>query len=397
MNPSDVIDICAQPAVATWTADSQNSCQLEGLKFLIYHDPSTNNAFFKLRAPVTFKPTAPEPKKAIVWLFIAPERIETLALEEEDKIGEAAGRYLGPGFVCLRFRLNRPPALVLPSDVYHDCKDQPTDETLDALRSLSRATSFTISASLLGRSLCHARLLSLCTDASRPSSSTVAGSSSTSCTLVSNDRVADTTRMYGGSGGFVIEGDSPALFAIAGDAVPPPQYADVGDSPPPMPVSSSEKKRPRRASSDAGPDARRPHFSELELKMAFEAMKAGLKSELKQDLRSELKAELKAELKDEVMAELKTELVREVIQVVETRVLAHVEDCLREQSDDFEMQLYDVRQEIGSTVYSEVEDQTYAARKELEEFVKDEMEEAQKLVEDRIADRLENANLSIVF
>ncbi|KUI71094.1 hypothetical protein VM1G_07019 [Cytospora mali] len=407
MSSSDVIDISAQPATATWTADNQTFCRLETLKFQIFYEPSTNAAFFKLRAPVTFQTTATKLKRTTaVWLFIAPERIATLALQGEDGSDEAIRKQFGTNAVSLCFNLNRPAALVLPPDVDQDCKEQASCEMIVALQSLARATSFTISANLPGRTVSQAHLLSLCTAASRSSGSSCVESASTSGTLVSSKHAADTTSLYGGKGGRVIEGDSPALLALTGNDASPPPYANVGASPPSMPASWPEKKRRRRASSDAGPDPDRQHLGKgVELRMAFEELKSGLRSELKQDLRrellvelkAELKHELRAELKDELRTELKDELMSEVMQEVETRIFQRVEQSLQEQADDFETQLYDVRHEVGGTIYSELEDQTYAARQELEDFVKDEMDEAQTRVEDRIIERLQNANMNMTF
>lgn len=137
----------------------------------------------------------------------------------------------------------------------------------------------------------------------------------------------------------------------------------------------------------------------------FEDLKSGLRSELKQELKNELMLELKPELKHELRAELraelktelKNELIGEVLQEVETRLFERFEERLQEQADDFDTELYDVRHEFGATIYSDVEDQTYAARQELQEFVKEEMEEAQTLVEDRIIDRLQSANMNLTF
>lgn len=82
---------------------------------------------------------------------------------------------------------------------------------------------------------------------------------------------------------------------------------------------------------------------------------------------------------------------------METRILQRVEQSLQEQADDFESAIYDVRLEVGTTVYSAVEDQTHEARKELEEYIKDEMEEVQARVEDRIVDRLRYSNLNLTI
>ncbi|KAK7749623.1 hypothetical protein SLS53_000201 [Cytospora paraplurivora] len=419
MSASDTLDISAQPAIVSWASDNKSCCRLEALKLYIFHDPSTNTAFFKLRAPVTYQTIAAKAKKTTAaWLFVAPERIATLQLQGEDENDETTRKQLGPNAICLRFGLSRPAVLVVPPDIDQDCEAHASGEALDALRSLARATSFAVSASLPGRAVSQARLLSLCTAASRSTDSTCAAYISTSSTLFSSKNAADTNSLYGGKGGRIIEGDSPTLLSTVDTDVSPPPYANIGASPPSAPVLEPEKKRKRRASSDAGPGPRQQVPGRgIELKMAFEEIKSGLRSELKQELKSEFLAELKAELKQELkldlkselktelrnelkielMAGLKNELANEVIQEVEPRILQRVEQSLQEQADEFDSELYDVRREVGSTVYSEVEDQTHEARKELQEFIQDEMEEAQKRVEDRIVDRLQYANLNLTF
>ncbi|ROW15880.1 hypothetical protein VPNG_02554 [Cytospora leucostoma] len=415
MSASDTIDVSAQSAIVTWASDNKPCCRLEAVKLYIFHDPSTNTAFFKLRAPVTYQTIAANSKRTTAaWLFIAPERIATLQLQGEHEIDETTKKQLGPNAVCLRFDLHRPAVLVLPPDIDQDGEAHASAEALDALRSLTQATSFAVLASLPARAVSQARLLSLCTAASGSKEGTCAAYTSTSGTLISSKHAADTNSLYGGKGGRIIEGGSSALLSTVETNVSPPPYANIGASPPSAPVLEPEKKRKRRASSDAGPGPRQQSpVRGIELKMALEEFKSELRSELKQDLRREFLAELKQELKQELkhelntelrnklkielMAGLKNELANEVIQEVEPRLLQRVEQSLQEQADEFESELHDVRREVGSTVYSEVEDQTHEARKELEEFIKDEMEEAQQRVEDRIVNRLQYANLNLTF
>ncbi|KAG6356759.1 hypothetical protein INS49_014633 [Diaporthe citri] len=286
MSSSDLIDVTAQPAIASWTHENGAFRYLEALRFHIFHDPSTSTAFFKLRATVTFKATGGRPKRTTAaWLHIAPERVETIALEDE-KI------------------------------------------------------------------------------------------------------------LYGGKGGQVVELDSLDLPGPAGNEASPPPYADIGPSPPFVTDTPVGKKRRRTSSEASATPCREDDSKAIEDKTAFaKALKDDLKAELKAELMSELRADVKAELKDQV----KTELVKEVIREIEGRILHRVEERLQEQADDFEKQLYDLRHEFGATIYSEVEDQTYTARKELEDFVQEEMEEAQKRVEERIVDRLECASMNIRF
>lgn len=395
MSSSDLIDVTAQPAIASWPHSSGASQSLDALRFHIYHDPSTNTAFFKLRATLTFKATGVKPKRTTAaWLHIAPERVETVTLEDEKNVDESVSKKLGANTVCWHFALNRPGTLILPPDFDLKSKGQQSDDRLDGLWALAQSTSFSISACLPARTVSRARLLSLC-KAGNLTASTTAEATSANVKLSSNKHAADTTSLYGGRGGQVVELDSLALQDSTGNGTSPPPYADIGPSPPFVTDTPTGKKRRRRSSSEARTSSYRQDDSKaIEDKKAFsKALKDDFKAELKAELMSELRADMKAELKDE----LKKELVSEVMPEIERRILDRVEERLQEQADDFEKQLYDLRYEVGATVYSEVEDQTYTARKELEDFVQEEMEEAQKRVEERIVDRLESANMNIRF
>lgn len=391
MSSSDLIDVTAQPAIASWPHPSGASQSLDGLRFHIYHDPSTNTAFFKLRATLTFKATGVKPKRTTAaWLHIAPERVETVTLEDEKNVDESASKKLGANTVCWHFVLNRPGTLVLPPDYDLKSKGQQSDDRLDGLWALAQSTSFSISACLPARTVSRERLLSLCKAGNLTASTT-----SANVQLSSNKHAADTTSLYGGKGGQVVELDSLALQDPTGNGTSPPPYTDIGPSPPFATETPTGKKRRRRSSSEASAARYRQDDSKaIEDKKALaKALKDDFKAELKAELMSELRADMKAELKDE----LKKELVSEVMPEIERRILGRVEERLQEQADDFEKQLYELRYEVGATVYSEVEDQTYTARKELEDFVQQEMEEAQKRVEERIVDRLESANMNIRF
>lgn len=398
MSSSDLVDVSGYPAIASWIHESGASRNLDGLRFHIYHDPSTNTAFFKLRVTVTFKATSVKSKRTTAaWLHIAPERVDTIALEDEKNVDEAMSKKLGPNTVCCHFSLTRPGTLVLPPDYDLKSKGQQSDDPLDDLWALARATSFSISACLPGRTVSRGRLISLCKAVSGGAltAGTNAEVASTNAKPASNKHAADTASLYGGKGGQVVELDSLDLPGPAGNEAFPPPYADIEPGPPFITDTPTGIKRRRRTSSEASAT---PYWQDdskaVEDKTAFaKALKDDLKAELKAELMSELRADVTAELKDQV----KTELVKEVMQEIEGRILGRVEERLREQEDDFEKQLYDLRHEVGATVYSEVEDLTYTARKELEDFVREEMEDAQKRVEERIVDRLENANLNIRF
>lgn len=396
MSSSDLIDVSAQPAIASWTQDSEATRSLDALRLHIYHDPSSSTAFFKLRATVTFKAIGARPKRTTAaWLQIAPERIATITLQDEKTVDEALSKKLGPNIVCWHFSLTRPGTLVLPPDYDLKSKGQQSD-ALDSLWALAQATSFSISACLSARTVSKGRLVSLCKAVNAGSSATgTVAEASTNPQLASNKHAADITSLYGGKGGQVVELDSQDVSGPAGNEACPPPYADIGPSPPFVKDTPAGKKRRRRSSSEASAAAYSQADSKaINDKTAFaKSLKDDLKAELKAELMSELRADMRAELKDQV----KTELVKGVMQEIEGRILHRVEERLQEQADDFEKQLDDLRHEFGATIYSEVEDQTYAARKELEDFVQDEMEEAQKRIEERIVDRLESANMNIRF
>lgn len=395
MGSLDLIDVSAQPAIASWSHAPGASRSLDALRFHVYHDPSSSTAFFKLRATVTFKANGTRLKRTTAaWLHLAPERVETVTLKDEKDVDEAMSKKLGPNTVSLYFSLTRPGTLVLPPDYDLKSKDQSSDDPLSGLLALARATSFSISACLPARTISRARFVSLCTAVSGSNSNTDATAvkvAPTNVRLASNKHAADTASLYGGKGGQAVELDTLDLP----DPASPPPYADIGPGPPLAADSSLGKKRRRRSSSEASATQYRHHASKaIEDQTAFaKALKDGLKAELM----SEIRAEMKAELKEQVKTEMISEVVSEVMQTVERRILGRVEELLQEQADEFEKQLYDLRHEVGATIYSEVEDQTYTARKELEDFVREETDEAQRRVEERVVDRLEGANLNIRF
>lgn len=398
MTSSDLIDVSAQPAIASWNHDFGASRSLDALRFHIYHDPSTSTAFLKLRATVTFKATGARPKRTTAaWLHIAPERVETIVLEDEKNVDEAMSKKLGSNTVCWHISLTRPGTLVLPPDYDIKSKGQQSDDPLGGLWTLARATNFSVYACLPARTISRGRLMAFCKAVSggNLTTGTTAEVATTNVKLASNKHAADTTSLYGGKGGQVVELDSPDLPDPARREACPPPYADIGPSPPFVVDAPTGKKRRRRTSSDASATPFREDDSRsIEDKTALvKSWKDDLKAELKAELMSEIRADVKADLKEQ----LKTELVQEVMQEIEGRILHRVEERLQEQADDFEKQLYDLRQEFGATIYSEVEDQTYTARKELEDLVQEEMEEAQKRVEERIVDRLESASMNITF
>lgn len=210
MSSSDHIDVTAQPAIASWAPSSGASQSLDALRFHIYQDQLTNTAFFKLRATVTFKKNGVGPKRTTAaWLYIAPERVEIVTLEDEQNVDEAMSKKLGANTVCWHFTLKRPGTFVLPPDCDLKSKGSESDGSPDGLRAFAQATSFSIFACLPARTVSRGRVNSLCRAGSGgyAPSDTTAGAASLGVRLASNKHAADTASLYGGKDGQVVEPD----------------------------------------------------------------------------------------------------------------------------------------------------------------------------------------------
>lgn len=232
------IDISAQPAVITWrTNDGEDQC-LSHLKLDLHYDVHSNKAFFKLRAAVALK-SHPRPRNTAVFLFIHPERIRALVLDDAPCTVEA--RALGPETVCLHFELSKLPALVVPKESLAP-RNQTSGNLLDSLRAVAQQATFSIYAKIPCRCLPRQRLLALCGAVSRNELRSIAAHSNASS-------------LYAGAGGRIIEGDSlvrPDSTAVneGHESVfeplveNPPSYDEVAPALPPPTGKSYEAQRP---------------------------------------------------------------------------------------------------------------------------------------------------------
>lgn len=217
---SDDINLSGVPAVVTWDGHSH----LSDVACDVRRYASTNTAFIKLRATVVLKAPAPLPSKNSIFLFVHPERIQTIVLDEpsESTSQEAVKKKLGQGTYCLRFTLDRPAALVGPASLENITpKNKSSGEILYHLRSLARETMFTVY--LPAKVVTKARLQSLCEAASGHGLKSIAWQ-------------ADMTCLYGGKGGRLIEDGPEAPSAN------PPSYDELEPGPP-MPPTSHGKLR----------------------------------------------------------------------------------------------------------------------------------------------------------
>lgn len=233
-NSNSNIDITAQPAVITWrNSDGEDRC-VSHLNLDLHYDVRSSKAFFKLRAAVALK-SHPRSRNTAVFLFVHPERIRALVLDDSPCAAEA--RILGPETICLRFELSKLPALVVPKEEPLAPRNQTSGNMLDSLRAVVQQATFSVYAKIPCRRLPRQRLLALCGAASRNELRSITAHSNASS-------------LYAGAGGKIIEGDS--LFRPDSTAVSeghesaieplvenPPSYDEVPPGPPPAGKSTS--------------------------------------------------------------------------------------------------------------------------------------------------------------
>lgn len=367
---SDDIHVSAAPASVTWDGQAQ---PLSDVTCDIRRYASNNTAFIKLRAAVALK--APAPAKTSLFLFVHPERIRTVTLDEspERRSQEIVKKKLGQNTYCLHFTLDRPVALIGPASLEGIApKNKGSAEILHHLRSLAQETSFSVY--LPAKVVSKARLLSLCEAASGHN-------------LASITWQADMTCLYGGKGGRVIE-DAPEASTVN-----PPSYDELEPGPPLPPTSQGKLCVPppsvpynaltsAAGSSFQGPSKKRRRESgnsdtpPAELS-AVEAMCRKLMGEMKAELKLDMSKQLQ-KLEDNIVVRLEQRLAEESARIEE----------------HFEQKLLEVREETTDEIGTRIEDEYYGVRVRLEDFVKDEVQDA----EERIVHHIESsATISLQF
>ncbi|KAI0533000.1 hypothetical protein GGR58DRAFT_488368 [Xylaria digitata] len=340
------IDITAQPAVITWrTSDGEDQC-LSRLNLDLHYDVRSSKAFFKLRAAVALK-SLPHSRNTTVFLFVHPERIRTLILDDSPCTAEA--RTLGPETVCLHFELSRLPALVVPKESLAP-RNQASGNLLDSFRAIVQQSTFSVYAKIPCRRLPRQRLLALCGAASGNELRSIAAHSNASS-------------LYAGAGGKIIEGDS--LFRPDSNTVSeghesvieplvenPPSYDEVPPGPPPA-VPSLHKRR--RLST---PDTEPVPFERLDRKYI---------------------EDICAHMIDNRLGQLRRDVTKQ-LQDLENRVIDYVDEQLI-------LQQQEAKKDLGL----QTEDEYYGLKLDLQNYVREEIEEA----EGRILDHLSTANFSL--
>ncbi|KAI0873213.1 hypothetical protein GGS24DRAFT_464564 [Hypoxylon argillaceum] len=344
--PNSNIDITAQPAVITWrTSDGQDHC-LSNLNLDLHYDVRSSKAFFKLRAAVALKAHS-RSRNTTVYLFIHPERIRTLVLDDSPCTAEA--RTLGPETVCLHFELSRLPALVVPKEPLAP-RNQTSGNLLDSLRAAVQQAAFSVYAKIPCRRLPRQRLLALCDAASRNELMTIAAHGNASS-------------LYAGTGGKIIEGDS--LFrpdsttaskgheSTVGPLVEnPPSYDDVPPGPPPAIPGPHKRRRLNTPEPESAP------LERLDRKYI---------------------EQICADIVDSKLGQLRRDVTKQ-LQDLENRVIDYVDE-----------QLIVQRQETTEDLGLRTEDEYYGLKLDLEDYVREEIGEA----EGRILDHLSTASFSL--
>ncbi|KAI1109438.1 hypothetical protein F5Y14DRAFT_432516 [Nemania sp. NC0429] len=343
------IDITGQPAVVTWrTSDGEDRC-LSHLKLDLHYDVHSSKAFFKLRAAVALK-SHHRSRNTAVFLFLHPERIRALGLDDSPCAVEA--RELGPETVGLHFEMSRLPALVVPKESLTP-RNQSSGNLLDSLRAVVQQATFSVYTKIPCRYLPRQRLFALCGAVSRHELKSIAAHSNASS-------------LYAGAGGGIIEGDSllpPDSTAVSKEQEPanepdvenPPSYEEVPPGPPgpPITVPSSHKRR-RLGSSEAEP----VRHERLDRKYI---------------------EDICAHMIDNRLDQLRRNVAKQ-LQDLENRVIDYVDE-----------QLIHQRQETTEDLRFQTEEEYYGLKLDLQNYVREEVEEA----EGRVLDQLSTASFSL--
>ncbi|PSR90409.1 hypothetical protein BD289DRAFT_217394 [Coniella lustricola] len=339
------------PAVVAW--DTQHAI----LGLHCQYDSSTRTAFFKLRAHLVLK--ALSPAKTYLYLFVPPESIESLTIDEmpdADGIPPNTAQLLGSTFSCLRFKLKTPADFIRPSFAALTPKNKVEGQVLDQLRSLVQATEFSIF--MPHQVASKPQLQSLC-------GGILDGSAS-------QPGQTDLACLYEGKGG-IKDDDSKtrALDSQTGAQIQPacsssmdypPSYNEAGPSPPSPAVSGpSEPPTKKRRRGDSQP-------AEIPANLI-----ALMEATCRKIVRQEVKREMEG---------LEERLTQKLDLLAETYAEKHGERC----SEEIE--------NTGQALDEKIDDEVAGLKVELEDFIKDEMAEA----EARIADHMQsNASITIDF
>ncbi|CAN8097003.1 unnamed protein product [Discula destructiva] len=329
------------PAVVAWEG------QHTKLDLFIQYDRSTSTAFLKLRASLVLK--ALPPAKSYLYVFIPPERIRTLTLDDSpdpDSVPSDTAKVLGSSFACLRFNLKAAADLIGPKFVSHKPKNHMEGRVLDQLRSLVQSTAFTVF--IPSQVLSKSQLLAVCYGMS-------------DWLLRSNPGQIDLLCLYEGRGGVKIQiGESDKAVNYSPDMPKQP----CGDKPPSY---TEAAPAPLIAAGD------------------MEVLAGKKRRRLNSDAVVELGGNLLATIKQMVREEVRVQ-VSEEVQKLETRLKDSVVDLINKHTDAQSTQWTEELEMTRQEFDDKLEDDYLGVRMKLEDYIKDEITEA----EERIIEHLQS-------
>ncbi|KAL1878143.1 hypothetical protein Daus18300_002059 [Diaporthe australafricana] len=422
----DDIDISRAPTVVSWTGDddqvqslSHSPLTQDHVTLDIHCDAESQTAFFKIAANLALKGRR---HKSNIFLFIPPERIQSLGLVEQDDESVSASKILSTSTHSLRFVLVEPPALVVPKDDYVP-RGETAQNTLESMQALARRTSFRID--LPSKSLAMERLIALCKKAS---------SSGSLKTMLGP---ANITKLYGGKGGRAIGGadagtsevrsvgESSGSAAKATRATPPhkyprdskdpapseaavaespPSYDELGHSPPSYPPSNKRRRLDSSFEDTSRPklnieDICRQGFSEIGRHLArIEEQIGSLGSRIdriEQRMCSmEGSSGKQPQQCSSEQSEQDTNGIDQRVGRVEERVTGlevKLEAGLSELAENVDTQIAEARYDFDTTTLIRIEDEMSVAQTQLEEFVRDEVRNVAEEIDDTVREKLRDA------
>ncbi|ROW13709.1 hypothetical protein VPNG_04598 [Cytospora leucostoma] len=432
------LNLNAVQAVVTWAGtegqtyylyrhDNDRTLQVTlDMKYDGVQGQSGCTGFFRLCVPVDLKALPRE--KTPLLLYIRPEHVASLLCQQRneselsdaqvDDVDTLVREKLGSRIVCLKFVLNNPADMVVPSGVaLVPTKQRPHGEQIDLLMHLAQSTSFSIffqaqdvSLPLLLRDFADAIV-----DPAR--------------SVRSHAEADDIALLYSGQGGRVFDitkGSAPPL---------PPSYENVGVPPPMAPLDLEEGKRtgfiacdtflcpttfqqlfsvddvpPVPGPSTSSKSRKRRRDSDMDEASNGQGIEAACKNMVENILRQarqEDRAFMTKFIGTEIQT-LKSEIMAE-IQKNKMEMMQYIDGC----TDELEYRVNDVEKgleesehrvdvQVDDAIISykiEVEEEKETFKTEMREFVTERLDELQESavedVEERVMNRLNGARVLV--
>lgn len=201
----------------TWKNANDQTQRVEGLYLDLYMDTPTNTAIFKLYGYVLLKGSKAKSSKQAIYLFIHPESIQTITLQNDRASPSPMPTNSGPNHHSLCFSMTTRPHLVVPKNLALESRPK-TRALLDSIQALAAVMNFTVHLSNPDTVTSAqkdfeliASVFSLAHIGNRPST---------------DNRRANLTTLYAGKGGEIVNANNDA----ANDETCLPPYSEPAPS-----------------------------------------------------------------------------------------------------------------------------------------------------------------------